>query len=136
MKVGAFFIPCIMNIKLKKNRLLVWLKYDKKCAYCGIDIEYSNMQVDHIKPKQRGFTQSESIKYNIIKGGDNVENLNPSCNSCNSSKSTFSIESWRKELELKKKRIERDSSTFRILKRFGVIKIINKPITFYFESYE
>jgi hypothetical protein len=27
----------------KDNRLLVWEKYGKKCAYCGVDLEYKKM---------------------------------------------------------------------------------------------
>ena len=57
-----------------------------------------------------------------------IENYNPSCRSCNSSKSTFTLENWRKEIELKKKRIIRDSSTFRILQRFKLINLIDEPV--------
>jgi hypothetical protein len=27
----------------KEVRLLVWEKYDKKCAYCCVDLEYKKM---------------------------------------------------------------------------------------------
>ena len=38
----------------KETRLKVYLMYDGHCAYCGKDIEYKDMQVDHIVPKNRG----------------------------------------------------------------------------------
>lgn len=33
----------------KKTREKVWQKYDCKCAYCGAELEYKQMQVDHIQ---------------------------------------------------------------------------------------
>jgi 5-methylcytosine-specific restriction endonuclease McrA len=124
-----------MGSKISKNkRVKVWWKYGGKCAYCGIDVEFGKMHVDHIIPKQRGFTQHEAIKYGITKGGDNLDNLNPSCASCNISKSTFSIDKWRIELALKVDRLRRDVTNFRILERFGVVKETKEPIVFYFEK--
>ena len=34
----------------KEQRLQVYNKYNGHCAYCGNEIEYSEMQVDHILP--------------------------------------------------------------------------------------
>lgn len=117
-----------------EKRHLVYKKYKGRCAYCGSKIEYKDMQVDHIIPKYRGSDNTELKVYGIKKGTDNLENLNPSCGSCNSSKSTFTIEKWRNELSLKAHRIKRDSSTFRILERFGIVKVINTDILFHFEK--
>ena len=33
----------------KRMRLLLYEKYNHKCAYCGCNLEYKDMQVDHIK---------------------------------------------------------------------------------------
>ena len=33
----------------KKIRLELYEKYNNKCAYCGCDLEYKDMQVDHVK---------------------------------------------------------------------------------------
>lgn len=38
----------------KETRLKVYRMYDGHCAYCGRTIEYKDMQVDHIVPKNRG----------------------------------------------------------------------------------
>ena len=122
--------------KLKIEREFIFNKYEGKCAYCGFDIMLHKFHVDHVIPKFRGTTQYQLDKWNsnITKGTDSIENYNPSCISCNISKSTFTIENWRKELQLKIDRIKRDSPTFNILLRFGVIKEINKPIVFHFEK--
>lgn len=120
----------------KQTRNTVYEKYNGRCAYCGCKINILSFHVDHIEAKYRGTTQDQLISWGSdrIKGKDHIDNYNPSCKSCNSSKSTFTIESWRNELELKKERIKRDSSTFNILLRFGVIKEVKKPIIFYFET--
>ncbi len=33
----------------KKTRLAVYEKCNHRCAYCGCDLKYEDMQVDHIK---------------------------------------------------------------------------------------
>jgi hypothetical protein len=118
---------------LEKKRRIVYKKYNQKCAYCGIHLLYKQMQVDHITPKYRGSTQEEISSYGLFKGTNDIDNLNPSCGSCNSSKSTFTIEKWRKELVLKEMRLMRDNSTYRILKRFEVVKVVKNQILFHFE---
>lgn len=118
----------------KEIRLKVWNKYNKKCAYCGISLTYKEMKVDHINALYRGYTNNDLSKYGIKKGLNSIENYNPSCTSCNSSKNTFTLEKWRKELILRKQRICRDSSTFRILHRFNLVSFTEEPLFFYFEK--
>ena len=130
MKVRTFFIIMSKDIS-NSNRELIFKKYGGKCAYCGCLLNKSNFNVDHINPLYRGWKQ-EQLKFE--KGSNKIENLNPSCYSCNSSKSTYTIEQWRKELELKPTRLLRDSSQFRIAERFGIVKINKQPLMFYFEK--
>ena len=118
----------------KNKRQITYEKFNGKCAYCGCDILFKDMHLDHITPKYRGTTNQELEKYGISKGSEHLDNLNPSCASCNSSKSTFTVENWRKELELKHTRLLRDNSSYRILHRFGMIKV-KSGITFYFETH-
>jgi 5-methylcytosine-specific restriction endonuclease McrA len=115
------------------KRKLVFKKYGGRCAYCGCKLDDTNFNVDHINPLYRG-TPQNYLK--VEKGSSKIENLNPSCYSCNSSKSTYSIEQWRNELELKTKRLVKDSSQFRIALRFGLIKETNTNVIFYFEKYD
>ena len=115
------------------KRKVVYEKYNGKCAYCGTKLQYKEMQVDHITPKYRNTSHKEVASWGLLKGTNNIENLNPSCRSCNSSKSTFTIEKWRKELALKEMRLMRDNSTYRILKRFEVVKVVKNEILFHFE---
>lgn len=134
--VGLFPIIIIYYNMKKSERIKVFLKCNGRCAYCGCSITSDRFHVDHIQPKYRNTTQEQLKSWNSekIKGEDSIDNYNPSCISCNLSKSTFTIEQWRKELELKKERIKRDSPTFNILLRFKAIVETNNPIVFYFET--
>jgi len=124
-----------MGNKLKpETKLNVFNKYKGKCAYCGVEININKMHIDHIEPKYRGWNNEELIKYNKVKGKDSIDNFNPSCISCNCSKSTYSIEEWRNQLKHKIICLRRDVSNFRILERFGLISVNKIEIEFYFEK--
>jgi len=124
-----------MGSKIKpETRLNVFNKYNGKCAYCGTIIDIKKMHIDHIEPKYRGWNNEELSKYKKIKGLDKLENFNPSCVSCNCSKNTFTIEKWKEQIILKIDRIRRDSSTFNILERFGIVKVVKNDFKFYFEE--
>ena len=127
------------------NRERVWLKYDKHCAYCGEEIEFKAMQVDHIVPKRHYEAMCNqpgwSLKGHIeqIHGHyvemDSEENLNPSCRKCNNYKSDFSLEGFRQELSLQLERLNKTSTTYGRALRYRLIKETPKPIIFYFEQF-
>lgn len=105
----------------KAIRLQVYEKCHGHCGYCGCELEYKNMQVDHMHPLRRG-------------GTDDFENLLPSCKSCNHYKSTLTVEEFRGYLGRILNRLKRDSVAYNVALRFGLIEIKNKVITFYFEK--
>ncbi len=107
----------------KEERIEIHQKYGGRCAYCGAEIKLKGMQVDHIHAKYLG-------------GEDVLENFNPSCRSCNNRKQTFSIEGFRKELEMAHERLLRDCTTYRIANRFGLVGELKHSVKFYFEEYE
>lgn len=110
----------------KKTRLIVHQKFDGHCAYCGEEIEYSDMQVDHIIPKDR-------YNYDGERKADDLTNLHPSCRGCNFYKSTFLIEEFRNQMKTIHERISKP-----FINRLGVKYsiIILKPFDgiFYFEK--
>jgi 5-methylcytosine-specific restriction endonuclease McrA len=120
----------------KDIRLLVWEKYGKKCAYCGVDLEYKKMQVDHIEPKFRGSTDEEVKNYNRTKGEDGLSNLNPSCARCNRWKSTYTLEQFREEISKQCERLKRDSNQYRMAMDYGLIKETSKDVLFFFERFQ
>ncbi len=116
----------------KNKREIVFNKYNGKCSYCGCDISFKNFHIDHIDPLRR--SKSPYKERELRTGLNDASNFNPSCPQCNLSKSCMDLNIWRKELSLKIDRLHRDSSTFRMLKKYGMVKIIKKDVVFYFET--
>lgn len=120
---------------MKINRRMVYQKYEGHCAYCGKDIEFNQMQVDHIVPLSRGFTDEEIERYGKERGTDDIDNLNPACARCNRWKSNLTLEQFRKEIDLQVKRLRRDSAAFRMAEDFKLIKDGRIGPIFYFQAY-
>ena len=109
------------KIDNKKVRQQIFNKYGGHCAYCA-DFLGKRFTIDHIQARS-------------MEGKDEIYNYNPCCYSCNSSKSSYSLEQWRQRLESKYDRLMRGSSHFRILSRFRVILKAKDKVIFYFEDY-
>lgn len=107
----------------KSERLLVYQKCGGHCAYCGCDLEYADMQVDHAKPLKIG-------------GADDISNMLPACRSCNHYKATLDVEGYRKYLAGIAHRLMRDSVTFQVATRFGIVNHMGDDVIFYFEQCE
>ena len=93
----------------KIERIKVYNKYGGRCSYCGTDIEYKDMQVDHLFPQRLAHLYTMSVsrkKYGCI--GDNIdsfENLMPSCRRCNHYKRAYTLEEFRTLMKSLHKRI-------------------------------
>ena len=115
------------KISDKNVRKLIYSKYNCNCAYCGRGLTSKNFTIDHIYPKRRHLRDKNK------KGLDILENYNPCCKSCNSSKASYELEVWREQIKLKHIRLLRDSSSYRLLNRFELITI-KEDVEFYFEK--
>lgn len=105
----------------KSTRKIVYQKYNGRCAYCGCELEYKDMQIDHIR----------SVYWN---NGDNeIDNLMPACRMCNFYKSTYSLEEFRERLQTLTERLEK-TFIYRLAKKYGIVEEHKKPIRFYFEK--
>ncbi|MEG1482887.1 MAG: HNH endonuclease signature motif containing protein [Cetobacterium sp.] len=104
----------------KKVRLDVYKMYDGHCAYCGCEIEYKEMQVDHIQPF-------------YLDGKDIKENYRPTCRMCNFYKSTFSVEVFKEQIGLITERLEKEF-IYRMAKKYRLIEEKEAEIKFYFEK--
>ena len=104
-------------------RKIVHQKYGGRCAYCGCELEYKDMQADHI--------QSVYGK----NGGNEVDNLMPACRMCNFYKSTYSIEEFREQLQMLTERLDK-IFIYRLAKKYGIVEEHKRPIQFYFEKVE
>jgi 5-methylcytosine-specific restriction endonuclease McrA len=125
----------------KTDRQKIYDKYDGRCAYCGEEIKFKDMQVDHVISK-RFFRWHIENKYKIpsfllhLKEEDvnHIDNLFPACRVCNKWKSALHLELFRDELSAQIKRLNNYSSNYRIVKKYGLVKEEIKPIVFYFET--
>jgi len=107
-------------------RLTVYNKFNGRCAYCGREITYKQMQVDHYWPQ---FLKHHKVGVD----NDHIDNLFPSCAKCNNHKHGMRAEMWRDELALQVKRLRKNAQFDRAL-RFGQVEIKESPIVFYFET--
>ncbi len=117
----------------KRISELVYAKCNGHCAYCGREIAYKDMQVDHVVPLLRNFPDW-LIKMGVwTRGTDDIDNLLPSCRMCNFRKGTFDLEDFRKQV---KEQADTLCKTFqgRMSLAYGLIERIDKPIVFYFEK--
>lgn len=108
----------------KQQRVEVYNKCRGHCAYCGCELPFEKMQVDHV------------VAFNLIHD-DNTEtmlNYLPACRSCNHYKSTLSIEAFRRMVEKMPEVLMRDSVTYKNAVRFGLVEPKPHKVTFYFEK--
>lgn len=124
----------------KELREIVWHKYGGRCAYCGIKIEYKQMQVDHIVSQENfkfyvlnKFEVPEFLTHLTVDDVGHIDNLNPACRPCNLDKNAGSLDKWRLSLKHKITCLRRISN-FRHMEKYGLVEVIDKPIVFYFET--
>lgn len=110
----------------KKLRIQVWNKYNKHCAYCGKELKYKEMQVDHYIP-QRLFDIE-----NLEGDKDDIDNLMPSCRRCNHYKRDSLPENFRESLNTLHERVLKQYIC-KVAYDYGVIKIEPFDGVFYFE---
>ena len=92
-----------------------------KCTYCGKEIEYKDMQVDHVVPK---------CSYNST---DDIENLMPSCRRCNHYKRANSLATFRRYLlEMKRKLID-ESYLGKVAMDYNMLEWTGWDGKFYYE---
>lgn len=126
---------------MKIDRYKIHSKYYGKCAYCGVEIQFNEMQVDHIIPKS-DFRSYVKNKFRVPKvlehlteiDINHIDNLNPSCRVCNKWKSSHDLELFRKEIGSQIKRLNEYSSNYRMAKKYNQLIETQTEIKFYFET--
>lgn len=102
-----------------EDRRVIYQKCNGHCAYCGCNLKFEDMQIDHMIPLRRD-------------GVDTMENMLPACKSCNHYKSTLTAEEFRDYVSEIPDRLQRDSVPYRVGIRFGILNASNK-VEFFFE---
>ena len=114
----------------KKTRLAVYEKCNHRCAYCGCDLKYEDMQVDHIKSvyanNDASHTMTEEEMYS-------EKNLLPACRH-NFYKSCGNLEAFRESLTSTLMRNLQKTFQYRLAIKYGLIQESIEPVQFYFEK--
>lgn len=116
----------------KIDREKVYAKCKGHCGYCGQDIEFKKMQVDHMTPAC--YSSHLIIENSSIIGStkDDFDNLMPSCRKCNHYKRAMTVDQFRYRILTLHERIQKIYIA-EVGVNFGVL--IVKPFEgiFYFE---
>lgn len=67
-------------------------------------------------------------------GTDTIDNMTPTCRSCNHYKATLDVEGFRKYLGGIPDRLARDNIPYQVGLRFGIITPDIEKVTFYYEE--
>ena len=109
-------------------RRQVYNKYNGHCAYCGCELEYKNMQVDHLDSVYRAEAEGRVAE-------ESLDNYMPACRQCNFYKGTFTIEGLRRKLMNFNERLMTEFST-RLAQKYGMLNVQWWDGKFYFEKEE
>lgn len=115
----------------KKQRSELKQKYGGHCAYCGCVLG-DKWHADHIEAVDRQWWKPGSPASKPE--NDVIENMNPACAPCNIDKHSLTLENWRAMMQRTNEVLMRDNSTFRRAVRYGLVKLDDSPIVFYFEK--
>ena len=113
----------------KKQREVLKLKYDGRCAYCG-DLLPDRWHSDHIEPIVRNWIDGTCE----FPDRNTLENFNPSCPSCNIIKSSQSLESFRNVISGFIRSLNRDSTQYKFAKRYRLLEEKEIEVKFWFEK--
>jgi 5-methylcytosine-specific restriction endonuclease McrA len=119
------YMPAKRHRLTPEQRWEVYKKFDKHCAYCGCELKFEQMQIDHVVPIN-GYSEQ---------GSDSFDNMFPACRSCNHYKRANTLEGWRKQLEAAPNTLMRDDVTYKNAVKFGLVTPTPHPVVFYFEQF-
>jgi hypothetical protein len=129
----------------KKQRTELRMKFGGRCAYCGCELPEKGWHADHVEAALRkwefGERQANGARRTVATGefwrpeNDALDNLFPACAPCNLFKATFTIENFREQIAAQPDRAHSYSVNFRTAARFGLIKVVQKPVVFWFEKF-
>lgn len=122
-----------MGIVSNRVRKQVYKKCDGRCAYCGKDMLFAQMQVDHLHPTYWNWTEEQILEAGITRGTDHIENLMPACRRCNKWKDKHDIEGLRVQILKQPAMLLADSAGFKLLLDYGLVVTAEWDGKFYYE---
>ena len=118
------------KVTAKEKRLIVYNKCGGRCCYCGKDIEFKAMQIDHMTPQ---YKKADPLYFGVTIDIDAIENLWPTCRRCNHYKRANDLEYFRKSMLTLHERIESNYIN-KVGIDFGIITVKPFDGIFYFEK--
>lgn len=115
----------------KKTRIALYDKYNHKCAYCGCELEYKDMQIDHVKSVYANTEFKQTMTDEEMYSEDN---LLPACRQCNFYKSSMDLEKFRGALTGTLMKNIQKTFQYRLALKYGLVEEHIEPIKFYFET--
>ena len=113
----------------KQEREYIYNKYDGHCAYCGEKLK-EGWHVDHMWPLVRNIESDGCMNPQW----DTIENKMPACPSCNINKHSLDIEKFRDLIQGFVNSLNKRSTQYKMIKKYGLIEETGKPVKFYFEQ--
>ena len=114
---------------MNKKRKYIYDKSGGLCWYCGDSLKDKRWHADHFEPVFRDNKGKMEFP-----DRDNLENLVPSCASCNIMKHSMSLESFRQTIKWFMVSLNRDINQYKFAKRYGLIKEEEVEVKFWFEE--
>lgn len=115
---------------MDKERQAIWDKSGGRCWYCGCELPEKGWHIDHVEPIVRSLVTGKPENPE----SDTEANKVPACASCNINKHNMPIESWRNMIQGYVKSLNRDSTQYKLAKRYGLIEEKPTEVTFWFEN--
>lgn len=131
----------VIKIKFmtKKDREIIFNKYNCKCSYCGCDLQ-KGWHADHIEPIVRDSIYNKDKQRfesnGICRNPENetLSNYNPSCASCNIQKNSYQLEQFRENIKQFINSLNQYSTQYKFAKKYGLVQETGVDVKFYFET--
>ena len=108
------------------TRQKVYDKYNGHCAYCGCELDFKSMQVDHIDSVYRAEYEGREVD-------NSIDNLMPACRQCNFYKGAATVDEFRRKI-IHLETTCLVSFPVRLAVKYGILKTNEWDMKFYFEK--
>lgn len=136
---GNFYVSQKSRNKINKRESIIE-KFNRRCAYCGCELAYKKMQVDHVIPLSLFDTHVSDLDccpefLRHLKEGmaNHFDNLFPTCGGCNNEKHDFTLGRFRDYVY--KAITETEYPDHKLLKSRYKEMIKEDRLVFYFEKF-
>lgn len=116
----------------KKDRETVRMKFNGKCAYCGVELG-ERWHADHFEPVVRNWGDAAKAVPALRPENHHLTNMMPACVPCNLSKHRMQLEDWRRWLAGHVNSLNQYHPIYRLAKAYGLIAETGSEVVFYFE---